>query len=236
MRLRKKKSLIDQAGDYAQAVKPHVEAAIESARDFVADTAVPALADARDKAGPALADARSKAGPMLADARDKAAPVIADARAKAAPVIADARSKAAPLIASGTALAAEKATAARDLADAKVAQLKGEEPPQKGGKLKKFVLFAGIAGAVAFVAKKLQGGNSSTDNWQSSYVPTPAPTPAPTPTPPPAAAPVAAAVDPTDDTGGSSPDEAIADAAEAPHPITTPDNPADVVEIDDPKA
>ncbi len=37
---------------------------------------------------------------------------------------------------------------------------------------------------------------------------------------------------PTDDTAGASPDEALADAAEEPHPVTTPDDPADVVELD----
>ena len=140
MGLRKKKSLLDQANDwasdYVEAAKPHVEAAYESAREFVQDTAVPALLDARDKAGP-----------VLADARDKAAPVLADARERAGAAASDARDKAAPLIASGAAIASERAAQAKTIADAKVAQLKGEPPPKKGGKLKKFVLFAGIAGA-----------------------------------------------------------------------------------------
>ncbi len=207
MGLRKKKTLMDQATDYVEAAKPHVEAVYESAREFVQDTAVPVLLDARDKAGPALADVREKA----------------------APVIADARSKAAPVIASGAALASEKATAAKALADAKVAQLKGEPEPPKGGKLKKVALFAVIAAAVGFVAKKLQGGKAGSDNWQSSYVPTPPPA-APAPTDAPSAT-------VTDDVGGSSPDEALADAAETPHPVTTPDEPADVIEIDtDPRS
>tara|TARA_Y100000815_G_scaffold270472_1_gene295185 strand:+ start:49 stop:201 length:153 start_codon:yes stop_codon:yes gene_type:complete len=38
-----------------------------------------------------------------------------------------------------------------------------------------------------------------------------------------------------DDTGGSSPDEALADSAEGKHAATTPDDPAEVVEIDDKK-
>ena len=200
MGLRKKKSLLDQAmdqaSDYVDAAKPHVEAAYGSARDFVQDTAVPALIDAKDKATPVIVDARDKA-----------------------------TSKAAPLIASGQALASEKATAAKTVADAKVAQLKGEPAPKKGSKLKKIVFFTALAGAVAFAAKKLQGGKAESNNWQSSYVPTPPPpsTPAPVGTP-------------ADDTGGSSPDEALADAAEAPHPVTTPDEPADVVDLEDPRA
>ncbi|MCD4533091.1 DLW-39 family protein [Nocardioides sp. cx-169] len=213
MGLRKKKTLMDQANDYVEAAKPHVEAAYESAREFVQDTAVPALLDAREKAAPVLADAREKASAAASEARDKAV----------------------PLIATGAALASEKAASAKAAADAKVAQLKGEPEPKKGGKLKKFVIFAAIAGAVAFVAKKLQGSDSAADNWQSSYVPTPPPTSteaaAPAGDPAPAAEPV-----PTDDPGGSSPDEALADAAETPHPVTTPDDPAEVVEVQDPKS
>jgi hypothetical protein len=203
MGLRKKKSLvdqaIDQANDVVDALRPHVESAYGQARDFVQDTAVPALADARDKAGPVLADARDKAGPVLADARAKAA----------------------PLVASGAALAGEKATAARTLAEAKVAQVKGEEP-QKRSKLKTLVLVAAVAGGVAVVAKKLQGG-AKTDNWQSSYTPSPAPAARPSSTP---------TVTSVEDPGGAGPDEAIADAAEAPHPVSTPDEPAEVVQID----
>ena len=234
MGLRKKKSLLDQAigqaSDYVDAAKPHVEAAYGSARDFVQDTAVPALMDARDKAAPVLADARDKATPVIASGVALAGAKAAEAREKAGPALAEARdrasTKAAPLIASGQALASEKATAAKALADAKVAQVKGEPEPTKGSKLKKVVLFTAIAGAVAFVAKKLQGGKAESNNWQSSYVPTPPPSPAAAPSAP------AAAVG-ADDTGGSSPDEAMADAADAPHPVTTPDEPVEVVDLED---
>jgi hypothetical protein len=194
MGLRKKKSLIDQAGEYVDQVRPHAEAAMESARDFVQDTVVPALADAQRKAGPAIADAREKA---------------------------------APVIAAGAAKAAERATAARDLADAKVAELKGEKPKKKG-KVKRFVLFAGIAGGVAFVAKKLQGGGQS-ENWQSSYNPSPAPTPPPTPSAP------QSGLEDSDDPGGASPDEALSDATEEAHPVSTPDDPAEVVDLEEGK-
>ena len=36
-----------------------------------------------------------------------------------------------------------------------------------------------------------------------------------------------------DDPGGASPDEAIADLVEEPHDATTPDDPADVVEVEE---
>ena len=208
MGLRKKKSLIDQASDYVETVRPQVEAAVGTA--VVA--AMDAAKEAKDRAIPLLADARDKAGPALADARDKAGQEIADARDKAAPI-----------------LAAEKAAAGRDLAAARVAQLKGEPPKKKrGGKLKAILLVTGLAAVAAFVAKKLQGGKA--DNWQSSYVPTPAP-PATPATPPTPAAPMAGTN--VDDTGGASPDEALADQAADSHPVTTPDEPAEVVSIDD---
>jgi hypothetical protein len=210
MALRKKKTLLDQAQEYVEAVRPHVESAVATTRDavedFVENTARPAISDARDKAGPAVKDARAKAGPALKDARAKAAPVIADARAKAAPIVADVAAR-----------AGEAAAQAKESADARVATLRGEEPKKKGGKLKKFALFAAVAGAVGFVAKKLQGGNESADNWQSSYVPRPAPSPAP-----------------VKDAGGSGPDEALSDAADDPQPVTTPDDPAEVVDVEAP--
>lgn len=250
MGLRKKKSLLDQASEYVDSMKPQVESALhtarDSTRDFVETTAVPLLADAKDraadglaearaKAGPALSDAREKAGPAWADAREKAAPYLADAREKAAPYVSDARAKAAPLVASGTALAGEKASAIKELADAKAAQIKGEpEPKKKGGKLKKLFLFTLVAGAAGVIAKRFQDQKTS-DNWQSSYVPSPPPSsttssaPGSPATPPTPAAPMAGA---EDDTAGSSPDEALADAAEAPHPVSTPDQPAEVVDLD----
>lgn len=221
MRLRKKKSLLDQASDYVDSVRPQVEAAVAQAfdavEDFVTDTALPALADAREKAGPVLAEARSRASDAAHEARDKAAPVVADARAKAI-----------PLVASGAAIAGEKATAVKELADAKVAELRGEPQKKKGGKLKKVALLAVVAGGVGVAAKKLQGGKQS-QNWQSSYVPAPPPAGATSPKAP--GAPRVSEEDP----GGAAPDEAIADQAETAHAVTTPDDPAEVVSIDEGK-
>ena len=233
MRLRKKKTLLDQASDYVEAVKPQFESAVATAKDTAVNKALPLLADARDKAGTTYADAREKAGPMLADARVKAGTTYADAREKAGPAIADAREKAAPIIASGAALAAEKAAAGKEFANAKVAELKGEPAPKKrGGKLKKILVFTGLAAVAGVVVKRLTADRTA-DNWQSSYVPTPAPaTTRPTATPPVATTPV----DDADDSAGSSPDEALADSTEAPHQVTTPDDPAEVVEIHDDKS
>jgi hypothetical protein len=224
MGLRKKKSLIDQASDYVETVRPQVEVAVESA--FVA--AMDAAKEAKDRAIPLLADARGKAGPVLADARGKAGPALVDVRDKAAPILAAGAALAAEKASSGASLAAEKAAASRDLAAARVAQLKGEPPKKKSrGKLRLILLFTGLAAVAGFAVKRLQGGGKA-DNWQSSYTPSPAPSSTPS-TPPSPSAPMAG----VDDTGGSSPDEALADQAADGHPVTTPDEPAEVVSIED---
>lgn len=194
MGLRKNKSLLDQATDtvtqYAEQAKPHLESAVATAKE--------------------------KAGPALADAKAKAAPVLADAKAKAGPAVASGAAIAAEKIAAGASLAAEKAADAAQAAADKVEEVATPEK-KKGSKLKKLLILTGIAAGIAFVARKLRAGGDS-ENWQSSYTPTPAPRPVS-----------------EEDTGGASPDEAIADSAEAPHPVTTPDDPADVVDVDDTK-
>ena len=218
MRIRRKKTLIEQAADY-------VEAAVGSARE----KAGPILADARDKAGPALADARDKAGPMLADARDKAAPVLADARSKAAPLLAQGAAVASDRASAAVELAADKAAAGRDLAAAKAAELRGE--PKKKHRLRKVLVFTGLAALLGFVYKKAQA-SSDRENWQSSYTPTPPPR-ATSETPIFDAAQAASDDDPVgNDEGGAGPDEALADAVEEQHPVTTPDEPADVIDLE----
>jgi hypothetical protein len=215
MGLRKKKSLIDRANDYVESAKPQIESAVASAKD----RATPLLSEARDKAAPVISDARGKAAPYIADARDRVGPVVADARLKAGPVIAEGAAVAADKAALGAALAAEKAALGRDLASAKAAELRKEG--KKGGKFKKLLLLGGLA-AAAGVAYKKFSGQSTSDNWQSSYTPAPAPSSD-------ASRPVA--TEPGDDTGGSSPDEALADATGEPHPVSTPDDPAEVVDL-----
>ena len=201
MGIRRKKTLIEQASDYVEQMRPHVEQAVETARD----RAVPLLTDARDKAVPLLEDARDRAKPILADGA-----AIAAARAVQVAEVAQ-----------------QKAAESRDLATTKVAELKGEKP-KKRSRLRKVAIFGGLAAAAAFVAARLKGGQDSA-SWNSSYTPAapPAP-PAPAPTP---SEPQAAGAD-GDDVGGSSPDEALSDAAETAHPATTPDDPADEVVLD----
>ena len=199
MRIRRNKTILEQAADY-------VEAAVDSAVE--------------------------KAGPILADAKEKAGTAIADAREQAVPALVDARDKAAPLIAQSAALAAEKAAQGKEVATAKAAEITGK--PKKKHRLRKLLLITGIAAALGFVAKKLTAKGDQ-DNWQSSYTPAPPPRDADrtdTPIADAAAANAAAASTEGADEGGAGPDEALADAAEESHDVTTPDAPAEVVDLD----
>ncbi|MDT9593033.1 hypothetical protein RDV89_08135 [Nocardioides zeae] len=196
MGFRKKKTLLDQAkeqaSDFADTVRPQIEAAVATAKE--------------------------KSGPVIADARDKAAPYVADARDKAAPYVAEAKEK----LNEGRDAAAAKALVGLSAAEAKVASLQSE-PPKKKGRFRKVLVFGALAGLAAFAVKKLTADKG--DNWQSTY--TPPPPPAPAPAPPTAAK--------ADEAAGAAPGEAIADSAEEPHPVTTPDDPAEVVDIEDDK-
>lgn len=202
------KDLRDRATDLKDQLAPHVEQAV-------------------GKAGPALADAREKAAPYVADARGKAAPYVAEARTKAAPVVADAKERwhkeVAPALGAAVAAADEataeyRAEAARRGA-ATAAALRGEvavAPAKKKGRKRKALLLVGLAGLGFAAVKKLTAQDSQA--WETSYQPTP---------PAPAAAPV-------HDTAAATPDEALADAAETPHAASTPDQPAETVDVDMP--
>lgn len=218
MGFRKKKTLLDQAKEqateFADTVRPQIEAAVTTAKE---------------KSGPVIADAREKAAPYIADAREKAAPYIADAKEKAAPYLADAKDK----VTEGKDLAAAKALVSLQQAEAKVAALQSEPEKKKGGKLRKLFIFGLLAGGAAFAVKALSGDKGG-DNWQSTYTPPPPPAPAPVADPAPADSPLDGPA--SDEAGGASPDEVLSDTAESPHPITTPDDPAEVVEITDDKA
>lgn len=155
----------------------------------------------------------STAKPYLEEVREKTGPAISDARAKAAPVIADYKARTAPVIATGAGLVADKAMLAKEYAEAKAAELQAAvEPQKKSRKWLKLVLLAAAAGAAAFGAKRYLAGGQ--DDWQSDYIPAPPPAPA------------------EDDAAGADPAEAVADATDEAHPPSTPDNPAEVVDLD----
>lgn len=178
----------ETAEHYVEVARPHVGAALDSAKEFVQDTAVPAMHDARDKA---------------------------------APVIADARDKAAPVVAAGAAEVAAKATQAKDYATTKAAEVTPGHTPKKRSKVKVLLLAAGAAGAVAVVAKKLQGSDHD-GAWQSSYSPTPPPSADPADT-----AAAAGTAGPTlTDVSDGGPDEVVDEtlgAVDEPLPADSPD-------------
>ncbi len=223
------------------------------------DKATPLIAEGRAIAAEKASDARDRATPLIAEGRAIAAEKASEARDKTAPLIAEARATAADRASVGAALAAEKASVSRDLAAAKVAELRGVEPEPKGGKLKKILLLGGLLAIGGVVFSKLRAKQDDNAHWQSTYVP-PAPPKASPASPAAPAAPVTPATttitgdpltDPlpgdgvsaddvvtaeapaADDIGGGAPGEAISDSAEEAHEATTPDEPAEIIDIDD---
>jgi hypothetical protein len=146
-----------------------------------------------------------QAGDYVEAAVEKAGPILAEARDQAGPAVAEARDRAQPLIEQGAALVAEKAAQGKELVSQKAGELTAK--PKKKHRLRKLLIITGVAALLGFVAKRLTSRNDE-DNWQSSYAPPP-----------------------TDDRGAAGPDEALADATEEAHEVTSPDEPADVVDV-----
>jgi hypothetical protein len=250
---------VEQLSDQiTETVIPQLESAWEQA----VEKAGPAITDAREKATPLIAEGRAIAAEKASVGAALAAEKATEAREKAAPLLAEARATAADKASVGAALAAERASASRDLAAAKVNELRGVEPEPKGGRLKKLLLLGGLLAVVGVVANKLRAKQDDSAHWQSTYVP-PAPPASPAPSAPsgssaPAAAPVTPATtsgdpltDPlpdetissedvvtadapaAEDVGGGAPGEAISDSVEEPSEATTPDQPAEIIDIDD---
>jgi hypothetical protein len=221
---------------------------VSDARDRV----VPVLVGARDVAVPYLVDARDVAAPYVATARDKAAPYVLDARDKVSGTF---TSEVLPVVTAALAAlddATEEArheTLRRDRAGA--AALRGEietraqEEPvvdtssESSHWLRTIMVVLGL-GAAGFAVVKRLNDKQRADSWQSSYTPpstrpsTPPATPPASSTPPETSTPLAdaAADSVADDVAASDPAEAAADAHEAPHVATTPDNPATEIDVD----
>ena len=199
----------------------------------VVDQAKEQAADLGERMGPALDDARVK----LDEARDRLTPIVDEALEAAR----DAADRARPhATAAKVAATAATAKGARKVATALDERLPDDRTPavirtaserKKGGKLKKLFVLLGLGGAAAFVAKKLT--SEPAPSWQS--VPPPAPTTSPASTPSATAGPsatgAAATGDEANDAGGASPGEAASDSVDEPHQPTTPDNPADEVDV-----
>ncbi len=198
-----------------------------------ADRASEIAADLAERIAPTVELARDKTAPLLAEAREKAAPVLADARDKAAPVVTDARTKftteVLPALTAAVAAANEATEDVRHESakrgKAAVAALRGDvEPPKKTHKLRTLLVLLGLGAVVAFAAKKMSD-RPATTTWEPPTVPPPAPATGTH------RAETGATGEEADDTGGASPDVAAADAAAEPHRATTPDNPAETIDI-----
>ena len=257
----RKKSLMDRAHDYVEQLSDQLTETVipqlESAWEQAVEKAGPAITDAREKATPLIAEGRALAAEKASVGAALAAEKASEAREKAAPLLAEARATAADKASVAAALAAERAAEGRDLAAAKVNELRGIEPEPKGGRLKKVLLLGGLVAVLGVVANKLRAKSDDNAHWQSTYVPPAPPTPPAPAAPATAAAPVTPATtggdpltDPlpdavtaddvvtaeppaTDDVGGGAPGEAISDSVEEPSVATTPDQPAEVIDIDD---
>ncbi|MEI2715327.1 MAG: hypothetical protein V9G04_19060 [Nocardioides sp.] len=231
MGFRRKKTFLEQASDFAGSALESIEEALSTAKE----QAAPALVDLKEKARTTATDT---VAPAAAEAKDRA-------KESLAPLLAAAAETAREKAKEGATLAADQAAAGRDLAAAKLAEVKGEPEP-KGGRVKKFLLLTGLVALGGVIFKTLRNQKSA-DNWQSSYVP-PAPPPAPAAATAAAGTTSTAAQSPTDgladplndplpgasdDPGGAGVDEALSDAAEAPHDVTTPDDPAEEVDVRD---
>ncbi len=258
----KNKTLRDHAGELAEQLVPAVETAREKAAPLVADArdkAAPLVSDARDRVVPVLVGARDVAAPYLVDARDVAAPYVATARDKAAPYVLDARDKVSGTFTSEVLPVVTAALAALDDATeearhetlrrgrAVAAALRGEietraqEEPvvdtssESSHWLRTIMVVLGL-GAAGFAVVKRLNSKQRADSWQSSYTPpsTRPSTPPASSTPPSSSTPLAdaAADSVADDVAASDPAEAAADAHEAPHVATTPDNPATEIDVD----
>ena len=248
---------VEQLSDqFTETVIPQLEQAWEQA----VDKAGPAIADARDKATPLIEEGRTRAAVAATAGAAVAAAKAGEAKEKAAPLLAEYRATAAEKASAAAAIAAEQAASTRAAAVAKANELRGIEPEPEGGRLKKFLLLSGLLAIGGVVFSKLRGKKDASAGWQSTYVP-PAPArPATAAAPAAAAAPVTPAtttVDPdadplndpieevtaddvvtadppaTQDVGGGAPGEAISDAVEDPHDATTPDSPAEIIDIED---
>jgi hypothetical protein len=251
----------DYVESVADTVIPQLEAAMENARDKAGpaladarDKAAPLVSDARDRAVILTHDARDRAVPLLHDARDRAVPVLVEGKALAAEKAAVAATIAADKAAEGRDLAVAKVAELRHEPEPQRSKIK--TVLVIGGLL---AVGAAVFSKLRQSQKTKDNWQSSytpappasaTGSGVSSPLPKsgtagdpltdPIKTPldADTPTAVDAAEASDAMTDPThrvtvEDPGGGDPGEAISDSAEQPHDATTPDNPAEVVEVDE---
>ncbi|MFS3127781.1 hypothetical protein ACLM5J_05185 [Nocardioides sp. Bht2] len=191
---------------------------IETATEVVeqvADQVTPVLESAVETARKKLAEGIEQATPVVESAMETARKKLAEGVEQATPVVESAVGTAREKLADGAVLLHE----GREAATAKLSEVASQPAPKKsGGKLKWILATGALAVVGGAIFKKLKADQGAGDNWQSSY------------TPPAPVRPVAEA----DDSAAATPDEALADNAATPHRDTTPDDPAEFVELAEP--
>jgi hypothetical protein len=224
-----KKTFTDQAADLVEQVTPHVEAARERIVNEYLPVAQTVLTEARDAAIEVAKDARQAAQEAAANAEKSTRKSRKRAAKKA----------------KAKARGAAAAVAATPAAAAVVQKVRPESAKPK--RRKRFLLLIALVGAGAAVFKKLRGERATTPSYTRPYAAptgstgsTGSTTPAPDVHVEPDSDLAADAmtdagpgtqVEGTTDAGGAFLDEVAADADEQPHPVTTPDHPADVEDI-----
>lgn len=191
---------------------------IEKATE-VADQVLPQVEAAFDHAVERAQEGVHQAAPLIAQGRVAAGQKITKGKVAAAPLVAQGKVAATGAIAHALDVAAHAAESTQHFAEEHAASLKEQQVQKKGGKLRKVLLFSGLLAVIGVVAKKLTDGREAA-KWQSATSPTP-----PAPSSPPNRARVA------DDAAGADPAEALSDATDTPHAVTTPDAPASVVDV-----
>ena len=222
-----------------------VATVVEEARDLSKDAAAGATVMAKE--------AQTKAAPLIADGKVLAGEIADATREVAIP-------KAKTAAAAGAASAVGLAASGKEYAAAKVADVKGEPPKRKGSKFRKLLFWGTLAAAAAL---RLPEAASQAGDRQLAVGVHPARvgrldeldhqrhhgcgaaaggahlapgvgSDEPLATDDPMARLAAeGGAEGGDDPGGADPAEAIADAVEEPHDVTTPDDPAAVVEVED---
>jgi hypothetical protein len=201
----------------------------------------------QERLTPAVEEARERLAPRVVEARERLTPVVEDARERLTPVVDDARVRLAEI--------AETVATRLDDAlpdDRTPAVVKNASANNKSGSgsgwFKKLLVLTGLGGLAFFVARRLRGGGGTEPQWQSTAParPTPASSGAaatPTASEQAASAAPAATVaglvsaepDPSaEDAGGGTPEEIAADAEGSTGVATTPDDPAETVQLPKP--
>lgn len=233
----------EAAGQLVQQLMPRLEE-VRDQLDEAREQLAPRLAEARDQLGPVLDQAREQLLPLLDEARSQ----LDEVRKQAAPYVARAGERLAgdvvPTVQSALKDAAEQARdqagplaeEARRLGESAAAavqgQVRGHDTSSSGGRKKWVALAAVLAGAAVAAKKAMDSGAGTHVGYPAATAPTPMPTDTATrPRPPEPGDTSVASGETADDAAGATPSEALADSAETPHGVTTPDDPAEVTRI-----